>query len=140
MGRNTDVAHTLSLNWSTTYLVHEIPEKSLPGQVVKRVRDLIRRTGAARGVVIVRGAVSQDYVRLHLSKPPSFVRGELGATIQAEFPRVAEPALGQRIWERGCSCGTVALRARRRSSLMSCGAERHRRHHLKCPHDHVGCP
>jgi hypothetical protein len=24
--------------------------------------------------------------------------------------------------------------------LNCCGVERHRRHHLKCPHDHVGCP
>ena len=47
------------LVWITKYRF-----KILKGRVAERARDLIRQTCQARGVMIVRGAVSPDHIHM----------------------------------------------------------------------------
>lgn len=51
--------------WITKYRY-----KILRGRIAERARDLIRQVCQARGVVIVRGAVSPDHIHMLLSAPP----------------------------------------------------------------------
>ena len=53
------------LVWITKYRY-----KILKGRIAERARDLIRQTCEARGIVIVRGAVSGDHVHMLVSGTP----------------------------------------------------------------------
>ena len=77
--------------WCTKYR-----KKILRGRIAERVRDLIRQTCAARGVAIIRGAVSPDHIHLLLSAPPILapaklaqgIKGRSSRLMQAEFPEL----------------------------------------------------
>jgi len=96
--------------WCTKYR-----KKILRGRIAERVRDLIRQTCAARGVSIVRGAVSPDHIHLLLSAPPILaparlaqgIKGRSSRLMQAEFPELRKQYWGQRMWARGYFCATV---------------------------------
>jgi putative transposase len=90
--------------WCTKYR-----KKILRGRVAERVRDLIRQTCAARGVSIIRGAVSPDHIHLLLSAPPILapaklaqgIKGRSSRLMQAEFPELRKQYWGQHMWARG---------------------------------------
>ena len=60
------------LVWITKYRY-----KVLRGRLAERARDLIRQTCEARGVIIIRGAVSPDYVHMLVSAPPELSPAKL---------------------------------------------------------------
>jgi putative transposase len=51
--------------------------KILRGRMAERARDLLRQIGAARGVVIVRGAVAPDHIHMLVSAPPELAPAKL---------------------------------------------------------------
>jgi putative transposase len=67
--------------------------KILRGRLAERAGDLVRQTCEARGVVIVRGAVSPDHVHILVSAPPElspsklvqYIKGRSSRRLQEEF-------------------------------------------------------
>ena len=96
--------------WITKYRY-----KILAGRVAERARDLIRQTCSARGVMIVRGAVSPDHVHMLLSAPPElspaklvqYLKGRSSRRLQDEFPELRKRYWGQHLWARGYFCAAV---------------------------------
>ena len=92
--------------WITKYRY-----KILKGRLVERARDLIRQTCQARGVMIVRGAVSPDHIHLLLAAPPvlspaklaQYIKGRSSRHLQAEFPELRKRYWGQHMCARGRS-------------------------------------
>jgi putative transposase len=90
--------------WITKYRY-----KVLKGRIAERARELIRQTCQARGVVIVRGAVSPDHIHMLLSAPPQlspanlvqYIKGRSSRRLQAEFPELRKRYWGQHLWARG---------------------------------------
>ena len=90
--------------WCTKYR-----KKILRGRIAERARDLIRQTCAARGVSIIRGAVSPDHIHLLLSAPPILapaklaqgIKGRSSRRMQTEFPELRKQYWGQHMWARG---------------------------------------
>jgi putative transposase len=76
--------------------------KILKGRLAERTRDLIGQTCQARGVMIVRGAVSPDHIHMLVSAPPElwpaqmvqYIKGRSSRRLQEEFPEFAEALLG----------------------------------------------
>jgi putative transposase len=60
--------------------------KVLRGRLAERARDLIRQTCEARGVTIVRGAVSPDHVHMLQSAPPELSPAKLCSTSKGDRP------------------------------------------------------
>ena len=85
------------LIWITKYRY-----KVLRGRVAERVRDLIRQSCEARGVAVIRGAVSPDHVHMLVTAPPQlapsklvqYLKGRSSRRLQDEFGEVAETVLG----------------------------------------------
>ncbi|MGH7955825.1 MAG: IS200/IS605 family transposase [Opitutaceae bacterium] len=98
------------LVWVTKYRY-----KVLVGEVALRLRDLIRQSCEARGLIIVRGNISKDDVHLLVSSPPSFapakvvqyLKGRSSRMLQDEFVVLKRRYWGQHLWARGYFCGTV---------------------------------
>lgn len=96
--------------WITRYR-YKIPR----GRVAERARDLVRQICQAREVVIVRGAVSPDHMRMLLSAPPhmapsklvQYIKGRSSRRLQEEFPELRKRYWGQPLWARGYFCATV---------------------------------
>jgi putative transposase len=86
------------LVWITKYRY-----KILKGRLAERARDLIRQTCQARGVVIVRGAVSPDHIHMLVSAPPELTpakmvqyiyQGAVVAAVTGGVSGAAEALLG----------------------------------------------
>ena len=98
------------LVWITKYRF-----KILKGRVAERARDLIRQTCQARGVMIVRGAVSPDHIHMLVSAPAElspakmvqYIKGRSSRRLQEEFPELRKRYWGQHLWARGDFCATV---------------------------------
>ena len=96
--------------WITKYRY-----KVLRGRVAERARDLIRQTCEARGITIIRGAVSPDHVHMLVSAPPSlapakivhYIKGRSSRRLQEEFTELRKRYWGQHLWGRGYFCATV---------------------------------
>ena len=96
--------------WITKYRY-----KILRGRVAERARDLIRQSCEARGVTIVRGAISPDHVHMLLSAPAQlapaklvrYIKGRSSRRLQDEFPELRKRYWGQQLWARGYFCATV---------------------------------
>ena len=96
--------------WITKYRY-----KILRGRVAERARDLIRQSCEARGVTIVRGAISPDHVHMLLSAPAQlapaklvqYIKGRSSRRLQDEFPELRKRYWGQHLWARGYFCATV---------------------------------
>lgn len=96
--------------WITKYRF-----KVLRGRVAERARDLIRQTCEARGITIIRGAVSPDHVHMLVSAPPSmapakivqYIKGRSSRRLQDEFTELRKRYWGQHLWGRGYFCATV---------------------------------
>jgi len=89
--------------------------KILRGRIAERARDLLRQIGAARGVVIMRGAVAPDHIHMLVSAPPELapaklvqnLKGRSSRWLQDEFPDLGKRYWGQHLWERGYFVGSV---------------------------------
>ena len=87
----------------------------LGGEVALRLREMIRQSCEARGVVIVRGNISKEHVHLLVSSPPSlapakivqWLKGRTSRLLQDEFVTLKKRYWGQHLWGRGYFCGTV---------------------------------
>lgn len=98
------------LVWITKYRY-----KVLRGRVAERARDLIRQVCEARGITIIRGAVSPDHVHMLVSAPPSlspakivqYIKGRSSRRLQDEFTELRKRYWGQHLWARGYFCATV---------------------------------
>ena len=96
--------------WITKYRF-----KILRGRLAERARDLIRQICQARDVVIIRGAVSPDRIRMLQSAPPhlapaklvQYIKGRSSRRLQEEFPELRKRYWGQHLWARGYFCATV---------------------------------
>ena len=89
--------------------------KILRGRVAERARDLLRQICEARGVVIIRGAVSPDHIHMLVSAPPEFapaklvqyLKGRSWRRMQEEFAELRKRYWGQHLWARGYFCASV---------------------------------
>ena len=99
------------LVWITKYRY-----KILKGRLAERARDLIRQTCQARGVVIVRGAVSPDHIHMLVSAPPELTpakmvqyiyQGAVVAAVTGGVSGAAEALLGATV------CGREGTSVRR---------------------------
>jgi putative transposase len=98
------------LIWVTKYRY-----KVLRGAVAERAREIIRQVCHARGVVIIRGAVSPDHIHMLVSAPPQlspsklvqYVKGRSSRRLQDEFEELRKRYWGQHLWARGYFCATV---------------------------------
>lgn len=89
--------------------------KILRGRVAERARDLLRQICPARGVVIIRGAVSPDHIHMLVSAPPEFApaklvqywKGRSSRRMQEEFAELRKRYWGQHLWARGYFCASV---------------------------------
>jgi len=96
--------------WITKYRY-----KILRGRIAERARDLLRQICAARGVVIVRGAVSPDHIHMLVSAPPEmapgklaqYLKGRSSQRLQDEFPELRKRYWGQHLWARGYFVASV---------------------------------
>ena len=96
--------------WITKYRY-----KILRGRVAERARDLLRQRCQARGVVIIRGAVSPDHIHMLVSSPPEMApakvvqyrKGRSSRRLQDEFPELRKRYWGQHLWARGYFCASV---------------------------------
>ena len=96
--------------WITKYRY-----KILRGRVAERARDLLRQICQARGVVIVRGAVSPDHIHMLVSSPPElapaklvqYLKGRSSRRLQDEFAELRKRYWGQHLWARGYFCASV---------------------------------
>ena len=96
--------------WITKYRY-----KILRGRVAERARDLLRQICQARGVVIVRGAVSPDHIHMLVSCEPDlspakvvqYLKGRSSRRLQDEFPELRKRYWGQHLWARGYFCASV---------------------------------
>ena len=96
--------------WITKYRY-----KILRGRVAERARDLLRQICQARGVVIIRGAVSPDHIHMLVSAPPEFapaklvqyLKGRSWRRMQEEFAELRKRYWGQHLWARGYFCASV---------------------------------
>ena len=81
----------------------------------KRVRNLIRQSCEARGVAVIRGAVSPDHVHMLVTAPPQlapsklvqYLKGRSSRRLQDEFGELRKRYWGQHLWARGYFCATV---------------------------------
>ncbi len=63
-----------------------------------RACEVMRQICAARGVVIVRGAISPDHIHMLLSAPPElsparvvqYIKGRASRVLQMEFPELGK--------------------------------------------------
>ena len=89
--------------------------KILRGRVAERARDLLRQICQARGVVIIRGAVSPDHIHMLVSAPPElapaklvqYLKGRSWRRMQEEFAELRKRYWGQPLWARGYFCASV---------------------------------
>src|SRR6516225_3342271 len=89
--------------------------KILRGRVAERARDLLRQICEARGVVIIRGAVSPDHIHMLVSAPPElapaklvqYLKGRSWRRMQEEFAELRKRYWGQHLWARGYFCASV---------------------------------
>ena len=84
--------------WITKYRY-----KILRGRVAERARDLIRQSCEARGVTIVRGAISPDHMHMLLPAPAQlapaklvqYIKGRSSRRLQDELPELRMRYWGQ---------------------------------------------
>lgn len=96
--------------WITKYRY-----KILRGRIAERARDLLRQICQARGVVIIRGAVSPDHIHMLVSSPPDlapsklvqYLKGRSSRRLQDEFAELRKRYWGQHLWARGYFCASV---------------------------------
>ena len=76
-GSHTVTRLTVHIVWVTKYRYHV-----LKGDVKARCRELIIQICEAEDVTILKGAVSNDHVHMHIEYPPSQSVSNFGQTLQ----------------------------------------------------------
>ena len=87
----------------------------LRGEVGLRLRELIRRICAEKGMSVLKGNVRPNHVHLLVSAPAhlspakmaQFLKGRSSYRLQREFPALRKRYWGQHLWGRGYFCSTV---------------------------------
>ncbi len=90
--------------WVTKYRY-----KVLKGEVVERVRELVRQSCEAFEIRIIRGVVSKDHVHILVSAPPNMAPSEIMRRIKGrtlnylfeEFPHLKKRHWGRHFWVKG---------------------------------------
>src|SRR5215469_7182620 len=101
--------------------------KILRGRVAERARDLLRQICPARGVVIIRGAVSPDHIHMLVSAPRELApaklvqywKGRSSRRMQEEFAELRKRYWGQHLWPVVTSARVWARWMRTRSRSTS---------------------
>ena len=106
---NRHGSHTLSrltvhLVWVTKYRYHV-----LTGDVQKRCRELLIQMCNAEDIIILKGAVSNDHVHMHIEYPPKLsvseimkkLKGRSSCLIQDEFSHLKKRYWGSHFWSTG---------------------------------------
>jgi putative transposase len=96
--------------WTTKYRY-----KILTGDISLRLRELLRQSCNARGVIIIRGSVGKDHVHMLVSCPPTlsvskmlqYLKGRSSRIMQEEFESLRKRYWGQHLWSSGYFCRTV---------------------------------
>ena len=103
-GSHTVTRLTVHIVWVTKYRYHV-----LKGDVKARCRELIIQICEAEDVTILKGAVSNDHVHMHIEYPPSQsvsnlvkrFKGRTSRILQQEFPKLRERYWGRHFWAIG---------------------------------------
>lgn len=93
-------------------------KRVLTGEVVTRLRDLVRQICLANEIEILEGAVSGDHVHVLLSCPPNMspskimqlIKGRTSRKLLMEFAHLRRQFWGRHLWARGffvATSGTV---------------------------------
>ncbi|MFQ5900872.1 MAG: IS200/IS605 family transposase [Thermodesulfobacteriota bacterium] len=90
-------------------LVTKYRKPALTGEVVIRLREVIRQICAEHEVEILRGHVSKDHVHLFVSSPPHIspsglmqkVKGKSSRKLLMEFSHLRKTFWGRHLWARG---------------------------------------
>jgi putative transposase len=88
--------------------------KVLTGDIVLRVKELVRQTCEAFEIRIISGVVSKDHVHVFVSAPPSMapseimrrIKGRTSSKLFEEFPHIKKRYWGRHFWGRGYFCVT----------------------------------
>ncbi len=87
----------------------------LKGNVVLRLRDLIKEVYDLQGMKVVRGNIRSNHVHVlvsassHLSpaKMAQYLKGRTAHKLMREFPELKKRYWGSHLWGRGYFCSTV---------------------------------
>lgn len=103
-GSHTVTHLTVHIIWVTKYRY-----PVLTGEVQKRCREFLIQDCEAMEVTLLKGAVSEDHVHMHVEYPPKLsmsellkqLKGHSSRLLQKEFPHLKKRYWWQRFWARG---------------------------------------
>ena len=103
-GHHTVTKLSVHIVWVTKYRY-----KVLTGDLKLRCRDLLRQGCGAMDIRILKGAVSQDHIHMHLEYPAhlsiseivKMLKGRSSRLLQKEFPDLKKRYWGQHFWATG---------------------------------------
>ena len=86
----------------------------LKGDVALKARELIRQTGEAFEIEILKGVVSKDHIHILVSAPPNRapseimrrIKGRTSTRLFETFPELKKRYWGRHFWARGYFCVT----------------------------------
>ena len=86
----------------------------LKGDVALKTRELIRQTGEAFEIEILKGVVSKDHIHILVSAPPNLapseimrrIKGRTSTRLFETFPELKKRYWGRHFWARGSFCVT----------------------------------
>jgi putative transposase len=92
------------LIWVTKYRY-----KVIAGQLLYRLRELLRQTCDSMKIEVIRGHVSSDHIHMFISYPPHLsvteivksLKGRSSRRLQEEFPDLGKRYWGQHFWAIG---------------------------------------
>jgi len=103
-GSHTVTRFTAHIVWATKYRYHV-----LTGDVQKRCRELLIQICDAEDITILKGAVGNDHVHMHMEYPPFLsmsdiakkFKGRTSRKLQQEFPHLKQRYWGRHFWAIG---------------------------------------
>ena len=103
-GSHTVSRSTIHLVWVTKYRYHV-----LKGEIQKRCRELMIQICDAEDIRMLKGAVSQDHVHMHIEYLPSKavsdlvkrLKGRTSRLLQQEYPELQKRYWGKPSWAIG---------------------------------------
>ena len=95
-------------------LVTQYRDHVLKGDVALKTRELIRQTGEAFEIEILKGVVSKDHIHILVSAPPNLapseimrrIKGRTSTRLFETFPELKKRYWGRHFWARGYFCVT----------------------------------
>jgi len=96
--------------WITKYR-----HKIITREIARRLKELLIQGCISRNLVVVKGHIDIDHVRLLLSCPPTlsaakivqYLKGRSSRLLQEEYRDLQRRYWGQHLWARGYFCATV---------------------------------